>query len=121
MRVRSIMISLGIQDLLTRTRVVRRGMVDLQGRAWTGEGRITRVEVSGDGGRNWIPAKVGEPVCPYAWQPWRCLWDASSSGAYDLCCRAPDTAANAQPLEQCWTARGMGPNPIHHLSVLVVE
>jgi DMSO/TMAO reductase YedYZ molybdopterin-dependent catalytic subunit len=122
-RVRSLMIPPGIPDFLTRTRVMQRGPVRLQGRAWSGEGRITAVDVSVDGGATWAPAHVDEPVGPgvCTWQAWSYDWDASTPGTYELCCRATDSAGNVQPTEQFWTARGMGNNMAHRVQVQVIE
>jgi len=119
MRVRSLLIPPGIPDFLTRTRVVQAGPVELRGRAWSGYGPITRVEVSVDGGASWNDAEVSPPPGVHAWQAWRYAWDASRAGEYELCCRAHDRAGNVQPVEQYWTARGMGNNAVHRVRVLV--
>ncbi|HUS15116.1 MAG TPA: sulfite oxidase [Chloroflexia bacterium] len=122
MRVRSLMIPPGIPDFLTRLRVVPRGPVALHGRAWSGRAGITAVEVSADGGRTWAPADLDppDPAQPYAWQAWRYTWDAATPGAYELCCRAQDSAGHVQPVDQFWTARGMGNNMVQRVAVQVV-
>jgi DMSO/TMAO reductase YedYZ molybdopterin-dependent catalytic subunit len=120
MRVRSLLIPPGFPDFLTRMRVVPRGVVVLEGRAWSGRAAITRVEVSANGGATWAEAEVERPAGPYCWQRWRYRWDASSPGSYDLCCRAHDDAGNVQPVDQYWTARGMGNNMAQRVSVVVV-
>ena len=119
-RVRSLLIPPGFPDFLTRLRVVPRGSVELRGRAWSGSAPITGVEVSVDGGINWVDSVVDETVDGHAWQSWRCSWDASVPGTYDLCCRARDGAGNVQPFDQFWTARGMGNNVVHRVRVRVV-
>ena len=43
-----------------------RGWVEINGIAWTGCGKIRRVDVSTDGGATWTPAKLQEPVLPKA-------------------------------------------------------
>jgi len=43
---------------------VRRGFVDIRGLAWSGRGRITKVEVTTDTGRSWQQAELQEPVLP---------------------------------------------------------
>src|SRR5439155_26565649 len=119
MRVRSLLIPPGTPDFLTRTRILHRGPVALQGRAWSGFGPITRVEVSIDGGESWADTQVAEPADPHGWQSWRYLWEPPAPGAYELCCRATDSAGNVQPVDQYWTARGMGNNAVHRVRVLV--
>ena len=46
----------GGQQLMTT------GFYNISGLAWTGRGKITRVDVSADGGRNWRTAKLETPV-----------------------------------------------------------
>jgi DMSO/TMAO reductase YedYZ molybdopterin-dependent catalytic subunit len=119
-RVRSLMIPPGIPDFLTRTRIVQKGMVKLIGRAWSGAGHITSVEVSADGGSSWAQAEVAAATDAHGWQFWSYIWNASTPGQYELCCRAQDSAGNIQPLEQFWTARGMGNNAVQRVPVQVV-
>jgi DMSO/TMAO reductase YedYZ molybdopterin-dependent catalytic subunit len=119
MRVRSLMIPPGIPDFLTRTRLVRRGRVEVHGRAWSGWPPIVRVEVSGDGGTSWAEAELEPPSSPHAWQAWRWSWHAEQPGPYELCCRATDAAGNRQPTEAHWTARGMGNNAVQRVVVIV--
>jgi sulfane dehydrogenase subunit SoxC len=47
--------------------LVDKGQQLLRGLAWSGNGKVKRVDVSLDGGRNWRTAKLEEPVLP------RCL------------------------------------------------
>ncbi len=119
MRVRSVMIPPGIPDFLTRTRVVQRGPVQLSGRAWSGRSAIRGVAVSLDGGTSWEDAEVVPQSGPHQWQSWRYDWSAVP-GSYQLCCRATDATGNAQPVEQFWTARGMGNNLVQRIPVIVV-
>lgn len=128
MRVRSLMIPPGIPDFLTRSRIVQRGAVKLQGRAWSGMGEITAVEVSVDGGATWDQAHLDEPAASdtsagihsCTWRLWSYVWEATVTGSYELLCRAQDSAGNRQPVEQFWTARGMGNNMAHRVVVSVV-
>lgn len=120
MRVRSLMVPPGIPDFLTRTRVMQRGSAKIEGRAWTGSGTINAVEFSVDGGATWANAKVSEPHSAFCWQHWSYEWDAAEAGPYELCCRAYDSEGNVQPVEQFWTARGMGNNMAHRVAVTVI-
>lgn len=120
MRVRSLMIPPGIPDFSTRMRIIQRATVELRGRAWSGRSNIARVEVSCDAGESWFDAEVSESVSAFAWQEWRFVWHARQPGEFELLCRATDRAGNTQPVEQYWTARGMGNNMAHRVRVLVV-
>jgi len=58
-----------------------RGFYEISGIAWSGGGRIRRVEVSTDGGRTYKDAQLQEPVLPKAWTrfcfPWN--WDGAEA------------------------------------------
>lgn len=121
LRVRSLMAPPGIPDFLTRTRVVEQGQVDLTGRAWSARAPIVTVEVSTDGGESWQRAVLDEPseLNPHAWQAWRFTWEARTAGEHELLCRATDANGAVQPVEQFWTARGMGNNMVQRVKVYV--
>jgi DMSO/TMAO reductase YedYZ molybdopterin-dependent catalytic subunit len=116
---RSLMIPPGIPDFLTRRRLVDAGEHFLRGRAWSGWGRVERVEVSTDGGATWADATMGESRSPYAWAPWTFGWDASATGAFELCTRATDVRGNTQPLEQPWNLHGFANNMVQRVPVEV--
>ena len=119
-QVRSLMIPPGVPDFFTRERHVTGGSVLLEGRAWSGAGAITRVEVSVDGGEHWDEAEVDAPVDDYVWQAWRWQWDATE-GTYELVCRAGDAARFRQPLEHRWNLGGYADNTVQRLRVVVTD
>ena len=116
---RSLMVPPGIPDFLPRTRRLGLGTCILDGRAWSGRGRIVRVEVSTDGGRSWADAQLGSDGGEFAWQSWRYAWEADQAGEYELCCRATDAAANVQPLTAPWNAHGVCNNQVQRITVVV--
>lgn len=79
------------------------GVRQISGLAWSGRGRIRRVDVSADGGASWAQATIGEPVLPKALTrfrlPWR--WDG---GAATLMSRAVDETGAVQPRRAEWIA-----------------
>ena len=83
-----------------------RGYYSLTGLAWSGRGRITRVDVSVDGGRSWRPARLESPVLP------KCLTRFSLDWVWDggetiLQSRAADDSGQVQPrLAQLRQVRG---------------
>jgi DMSO/TMAO reductase YedYZ molybdopterin-dependent catalytic subunit len=113
---RSLLVPPGIPEFLTRERFVDAGPVTLTGRAWSGFGPVTRVEVSVDGGASWIDAELDEAVDTYAWRGFEAPWDARP-GSYELCCRATDAAGNTQPLHADWNAGGYCNNGVHRVPV----
>ncbi|HSM02900.1 MAG TPA: sulfite oxidase [Acidimicrobiia bacterium] len=115
-RVRSLMIPPGIPESFTRRRHIRPGAVHIRGRAWSGAGTISQVEVAVNG--SWHPADVAAPDERWAWQGWSWTWDAEP-GEYTLACRATDTAGNVQPMDQVWNLRGVGNNAVQQVAVTV--
>jgi len=115
---RALMLPPGVPDFMTRKRFVPAGPNRLEGRAWSGLGPITRVEVSADGGASWEDAELGEAPGPHAWRGWSFAWEAAP-GEHELCCRATDAAGNAQPLEPPWNLGGYSNNAVQRIPVEV--
>lgn len=83
-----------------------RGWWEIQGLAWSGRGRITRVEVSVDGGRSWVDAALQGPVLPKCTVRFRHLFEWNGRETL-LLSRATDETGYVQPtVEQLWEARG---------------
>ena len=92
------------------------GLYQISGIAWSGDGTITRVEVTTDGGRTWVDAPLGTPVLPRAVTrfrlPWR--WDG---GATVLKSRATDDSGARQPEREQFIAEH-GNNVIFHCNAV---
>jgi DMSO/TMAO reductase YedYZ molybdopterin-dependent catalytic subunit len=116
--VRALMIPPGFPDFGSRQRIVEAGRVVLGGRAWSGRGAVTKVEVSYDGGDTWTDAALEPALGTYAWARWRVTWDATP-GDYVLCVRATDETGEAQPLAPAWNAQGMANNGVQRVGVHV--
>ena len=113
------MVPPGIPDFMTRQRTVSAGVVDLVGRAWSGQAPVSGVEVSVDGGGSWEAASLGRTEFgPWAWRGWTYAWHAVP-GTYVLCCRARDEAGNEQPLEPLWNVGGYANNAVQRVPVVV--
>ena len=115
---RSLMVPPGIPEFITRHRYVAPGPCDLMGRAWSGHGSITRVEVSADGGARWADAELGTADSEFGWRLWRYRWQAEE-GEHELCCRATDASGRVQPLVINWNAQGICNNEVHPVRVIV--
>jgi len=76
-----------------------RGWVEINGIAWTGSGRIARVDVSTDGGATWTAAKLQEPVLPKAHTRFRHLWNWTGGDAV-IMSRAVDETGYMQPTRE---------------------
>jgi DMSO/TMAO reductase YedYZ molybdopterin-dependent catalytic subunit len=115
---RALMRPPGVPDFMTRRRFVAPGTCLLEGRAWSGWGEISRVEVSADGGAGWGDAQLGDAPGPHAWRAWSYRWPAAP-GEHELLCRATDAAGNVQPLEPSWNVGGYANNAVQRLAVTV--
>ena len=49
---------------------IRAGKYTLRGKAWSGTGPVTRVDISFTGAGDWHPAQLEPPRGPYQWQDW---------------------------------------------------
>ena len=85
-----------------------KGWWQITGIAWSGRGRITRVEVSSDAGRHWAPADLQQPVLPKCHTRFRYMWNWDG-GDTTILSRAVDETGYVQPpVEQLRQARGLG-------------
>ncbi len=109
----------GFPDFMSRTRVVKAGTSTVDGRAWSGYGPVTSVEVTVDGGLTWQPAQLGEEAGPYAWRAWSWQW-AATPGRYVLGARAADATGRTQPVDAPWNRGGFANNGMQRVDVVVV-
>ena len=116
---RSLMVPPGVPDFLARRRYVDPGPCRLEGRAWSGDGPVERVEVSADGGETWLDADLDPRPGPWAWRGWSAPWEPPGPGDYELCSRATDAAGRRQPLEPGWNVGGYLNNAVQRVPVTV--
>jgi DMSO/TMAO reductase YedYZ molybdopterin-dependent catalytic subunit len=117
---RALLVPPGSPDFMSRTRLVRSGVHLLEGRAWSGWGRVTRVEVSEDDGRTWWPAELEDPVARHAWQRFAVTWQADP-GEHLLRVRAEDETGRVQPMVGSWSTGGFANNADAAVRVVVLE
>jgi DMSO/TMAO reductase YedYZ molybdopterin-dependent catalytic subunit len=95
-----------------RGATVPAGTYTVRGKAWSGTGPITNVDVSLTGEGDWHPAQLEPPKGPYQWQDWSFAWEATEPGRHSLRARATDAAGNVQPEVPPWNRLGYGNNAI---------
>jgi len=85
---------------------IEKGWVEIRGLAWSGRGKISKVELSTDTGRSWYPAQLQEPVLDKAHTVFRLLWRWDGQET-EILSRATDETNYIQPtLGQLIDARG---------------
>ncbi len=94
------------------------GPATIGGFAWSGFAGIASVEVSTDGGENWVEADIVEEAGPLSWVRFEFPWDAAS-GPATLASRATDQRNMQQPLTTRWNAKGYLMNEIYEVPVTV--
>lgn len=109
-RARQFTFTMGPKSLITRPSAEMslrtHGMIELTGLAWSGYGRVARVEVSVDGGVNWTDAVLNGPVLPKALTRFRLPWHWRGQSAV-LQSRVTDDSGRVQPARQALVdARG---------------
>jgi sulfane dehydrogenase subunit SoxC len=90
------------------------GLYEVSGLAWSGAGRVSKVEVSTDGGRTWALAALNEPVLPKALTRFRLPWHWDGRPSI-LMSRATDEAGDVQPTRAKWVAQ-YAPDQFYHFN-----
>ncbi len=89
-----------------------RGLYELTGLAWSGRGRIERVEVTTDGARTWVNAELQEPRLPLALTRFRLAWRFDGRDT-SIASRAIDETGYVQPTRAALIA-ARGTNSVYH-------
>ncbi|ATQ70681.1 MULTISPECIES: sulfite dehydrogenase [Methylosinus] len=90
------------------------GLYEISGLAWSGAGRIVKVEVSADGGRSWAEAHLQQPILSKALTRFRLGWRWDGGPAV-LQSRATDEEGNVQPTREALLAR-RGARALYHFN-----
>lgn len=115
---RALLVPPGFPDFMSRARVVRPGRHLLEGRAWSGWGSVTRVEVSTDDGLTWVDADLGLEQGAAAWRGFTLPWDAVE-GEHVLRVRAEDATGRVQVPDARWSRGGFTNNAEERVRVVV--
>jgi len=79
--------------------VIKRGVGEIRGLAWSGTGKISSVEVSINKGDTWLAAEL-EPGRDFEWWMWKATLEFTQQGAVELVARARDSEGSQQPMER---------------------
>jgi sulfane dehydrogenase subunit SoxC len=90
------------------------GLYEIVGFAWSGRGKITAVDVTVDGGRNWQQAQLEEPIFDKCLTRFRFRWKWDGAPAV-IASRAVDSTGYVQPtVEQIGKVRALTGFVQHH-------
>ena len=92
------------------------GFHQISGLAWSGRGRVRRVEVSTDGGRYWAAAQLLEPVLPLAHTRFRLDWRWDGMPATPVS-RCIDESGDVQPTRAALIAVRGGQSSYHNNAI----
>jgi sulfite dehydrogenase (cytochrome) subunit A len=95
---------------------LKAGSTTLKGIAFDGGKGIKEVAVSTDGGKTWVPAKLGKDLGNYSFREWK-LPVKLAAGSYELKVRATSNAGETQPAEPRWNPAGYLRNVIETVRV----
>jgi sulfane dehydrogenase subunit SoxC len=107
----------GVKSLITRPSAGMTmngaGLYEISGLAWSGAGRVSRVEVSLDGGATWRDAALQGHALPKSLVRFRLPWDWNGQPA-QLQSRAIDEKGNVQPTRKAYKAENAVDGRFHN-------
>jgi sulfane dehydrogenase subunit SoxC len=108
------------KSIITRpsgTQKIEKGFNEISGIAWSGHGKIAKVDISVDGGKSWKAASLQEPVLSRALTRFRLPWTWDGSPAL-IMSRATDETGYVQPsFEELTKPRGL--NSFYHNNAIM--
>ena len=96
------------------------GFYEISGIAYSGNGRISKVEVTADAGKSWAPAALQAPVLSKAFTRFRMPWNWDGRPVI-LQSRATDEAGNVQPTRDALIAERGPPRGTPSVAAFTME
>jgi DMSO/TMAO reductase YedYZ molybdopterin-dependent catalytic subunit len=95
------------------------GPIQISGIAWSGDGKVTKVELSFNEGQNWFKANLNPADSDYGMARWEYVWNPNQLGEYTIIARAFDSHGKKQPLNSRWNKGGYGNNVTHRIILTI--
>jgi sulfane dehydrogenase subunit SoxC len=92
------------------------GLLQISGLAWSGAGKINRVDISVDGGRRWHTARLEEPILSKSLTRFSLPWRWNGAPAI-IASRAMDETGYVQPTREALLAE-RGENYVYHYNAI---
>ena len=119
-KARQFTFELGVKSVITQPSggmtMQGSGLYELSGLAWSGAGRVAKVEVSSDGGATWRDAMLQAPVLSKSLTRFRLPWNWNGAPAM-LQSRATDEKGNVQESRSAWNALYSPANRYHNTMI----
>jgi sulfane dehydrogenase subunit SoxC len=119
-KARQFTFEMGVKSVITRPSIGMKmegaGLYEITGLAWSGAGKIRRVDVSLDGGMNWREAVLQEPIFSKSVTRFRLPWEWNGARV-QLQSRAVDEKGNVQPARASWLPEYMPQQRYHNNSI----
>ena len=119
-KARQFTFEMGVKSVITRPSIGMKmegtGLYEITGLAWSGAGKIRRVDVSLDGGMNWREAVLQEPIFSKSVTRFRLPWEWNGARVA-LQSRALDEKGNVQPARASWLPQYMPQQRYHNNSI----
>jgi DMSO/TMAO reductase YedYZ molybdopterin-dependent catalytic subunit len=94
--------------------------VEVKGIAWDGGYGIVEVAVSTDGGKEWLPAELGQDLGRFSWRRWTYSFTPAQPGAATVMARARNKAGQTQVEQLLFNGAGYHNNLVQALGLKVV-
>jgi sulfane dehydrogenase subunit SoxC len=91
---------------------IKKGYNRITGLAWSGYGKITKVEISVDGGKTWKDAELNLPLLPKSQSRFQMDWEWDGTPT-KIVSRSTDEKGNVQPDRASFIAK-VGTNALFH-------
>lgn len=115
-KARMFTLEMGVKSLITFPSfpyiLPEKGWWEIRGYAWSGAGKIAKVEVSTDGGKRWQTAELQQPILSKCQTRFRFLWNWDGE-ATSLMSRATDEKGQVQLLPKAFF-KTQGPGTFYH-------
>jgi DMSO/TMAO reductase YedYZ molybdopterin-dependent catalytic subunit len=94
--------------------------VPVRGIAFGGDTGVAKVELSADGGKSWLPTRLGADYGKYSFRQWQTDVTLPQKGSHALMVRCTNLAGSVQPGSPNWNNGGFMRNVIETVKVTAV-
>ena len=108
-----------VTNVADATKISPNATVPLRGIAFGGDCGVSVVELSIDGGRNWVKVQLGNDEGIYSFRRWNAQVTAPASGSLILMVRCTNTNGVVQPDQPNWNSAGFMRNVIERVQLSV--